>query len=381
MLVASVWTWFCSWAAAPLNILVLLTGVFLILLVLIQRGKGGGLAGAFGGVGGSSPFGSRAGDTFTRITIGVAAVWILLIMLQVKVVQSSGNYADLAPTTPAKTSSPPGRGPSASAVRPISVWTGCEVGVLLSMTGYGEARYQSDALTLAIELRALNNRYLKVSLRAAEPYNLLEPEFEKVIRRTVRRGTVQVHLRCERQLLAQDFRINVTALRSYIGQLRGAGRRAGPARAGRVVAGAGAGPARRGAGAGPPRRPSRRNGRCWSACWKRRWAGCRPCARKRAAAMAQELLQHRDQIAAHLERIRQRMPGVAGAYRDRLHERVRALLSELDVKIDRSDLIKEVSIFAERSDIAEEVVRLASHLDQFQEIMNEPESPAASWSS
>jgi uncharacterized protein (TIGR00255 family) len=34
-----------------------------------------------------------------------------------------------------------------------------------------------------------------------------------------------------------------------------------------------------------------------------------------------------------------------------------------------------VAIYAERSDIAEEVVRLASHLEQFQEIMNEPESP------
>jgi uncharacterized protein (TIGR00255 family) len=65
---------------------------------------------------------------------------------------------------------------------------------------------------------------------------------------------------------------------------------------------------------------------------------------------------------------------VAELYRDRLLERVRGLLSELDVQIDRSDLIKEVSIFAERSDVAEEVTRLASHLDQFREILNEPES-------
>jgi preprotein translocase subunit SecG len=72
-----------------LNLVVLLLGLFLILLVLIQRGKGGGLAGAFGGAGGSSAFGSRAGDTFTRITIGVAAVWILLLMFQVKVVQTT----------------------------------------------------------------------------------------------------------------------------------------------------------------------------------------------------------------------------------------------------------------------------------------------------
>ncbi|MDP6059564.1 MAG: preprotein translocase subunit SecG, partial [Pirellulaceae bacterium] len=46
-----------------------LTALFLILLVLIQRGRGGGLAGAFGGAGGQSAFGTKAGDMFTRITI------------------------------------------------------------------------------------------------------------------------------------------------------------------------------------------------------------------------------------------------------------------------------------------------------------------------
>ena len=91
-------------------------------------------------------------------------------------------------------------------------------------------------------------------------------------------------------------------------------------------------------------------------------------------AMAQELLQLRDAIAQQLAAVRELAPNVVVTYRDRLLERVRSLLTELDVKIDRSDLIKEVSIFADRSDIAEELVRLASHLDQFQEIMNEAES-------
>jgi preprotein translocase subunit SecG len=72
-----------SWVPTFLNIVLLLLGLFLILLVLIQRGKGGGLAGAFGGVGGSSAFGSRAGDVFTRVTIIVAGVWLVLLMLQV----------------------------------------------------------------------------------------------------------------------------------------------------------------------------------------------------------------------------------------------------------------------------------------------------------
>jgi len=58
-----------------------LTSLFLILLVLVQRGRGGGLAGALGGMGGQSAFGTKAGDLFTRITVGVAGFWIILCIL------------------------------------------------------------------------------------------------------------------------------------------------------------------------------------------------------------------------------------------------------------------------------------------------------------
>ena len=88
--------------AGILNLLVILTSLFLIGLVLIQRGKGGGLAGAFGGVGGSSPFGSKAGDTFTRITIVVAGIWILLIMTQVKVMNYAATQEEAAPFSTTK---------------------------------------------------------------------------------------------------------------------------------------------------------------------------------------------------------------------------------------------------------------------------------------
>ena len=69
---------FIIWTLA---VLLLLTSFFMILLVLIQRGRGGGLAGAFGGQGGQSAFGTRAGDVFTKITVVVAIVFILLASL------------------------------------------------------------------------------------------------------------------------------------------------------------------------------------------------------------------------------------------------------------------------------------------------------------
>ena len=58
--------------------LLMLVGLFMMLVVLIQRGRGGGLAGAFGGAGGSSAFGTKAGDVFTKITVVVAIIWFAL---------------------------------------------------------------------------------------------------------------------------------------------------------------------------------------------------------------------------------------------------------------------------------------------------------------
>ena len=81
-------------------VLLFLTAVLLILLVLIQRGKGGGLAGAFGGLGGQSAFGTKAGDTFTRITIGVAATWILLRILGVRLLATKEDRLQLGGEPP-----------------------------------------------------------------------------------------------------------------------------------------------------------------------------------------------------------------------------------------------------------------------------------------
>jgi len=84
-----------EWYLPILMVLLFLTALFLIVLILIQRGKGGGLAGAFGGLGGQSAFGTKAGDLFTRITIGVAAFWIVLCILTVRL---SGKGEDLTDT-------------------------------------------------------------------------------------------------------------------------------------------------------------------------------------------------------------------------------------------------------------------------------------------
>jgi preprotein translocase subunit SecG len=104
---------------ALLMIITFLVAVFLIILVLLQRGRGGGLAGALGGMGGQSAFGTKAGDLFTKITIGVAVVWILLCCVTIKLfkmredvdITAGTEFGAQAPATPGGTgggAQPPG---------------------------------------------------------------------------------------------------------------------------------------------------------------------------------------------------------------------------------------------------------------------------------
>lgn len=242
------------------------------------------------------------------------------------------------------------------------------------MTGYGEATHSSERLSVQVEVRAVNNRYLKITLRTVEPYNALEADIEKVIRRTVKRGTLQVHLRVQRPARAADYLINPVALESYLLQLRLlAGKLALPDAGLSLMAQVLTLP-----GVVPEPAVGAFNAEedwpLFEQAIEEAVGRMQQMRAEEGRAMGQQLLHLRDQIAGELEQIQGRMATVGEAYRERLYERVRSLLSELDVQIDRKDLIREVAIFAERADISEEMVRLASHLQQFGEVVDESES-------
>lgn len=59
----------------------LLVCFLLIVVVLLQKGRGGGLSGAFGGAGGHSAFGAKTGDFFTWLTVGLAGLFLLLAII------------------------------------------------------------------------------------------------------------------------------------------------------------------------------------------------------------------------------------------------------------------------------------------------------------
>ena len=64
-----------------LNILLVLTSVVLVVLILLHRGKGGGLSSMFGGAVSSSLSGSSVVEkNLNRLTVFTALVWTICIV-------------------------------------------------------------------------------------------------------------------------------------------------------------------------------------------------------------------------------------------------------------------------------------------------------------
>jgi len=240
------------------------------------------------------------------------------------------------------------------------------------MTGFGEARRQASGLTVAAEVRTVNSRYFKLSLRITDGYGGLEPEIESLLRERIKRGTVQAGVTVQRVARAEDYQINATALESYrqqLARLLAKWKLTEPMPLAALL--------------GLPGVVSEDSAaeHDVSVDWPPVQAALNAALdnlekmrRTEGQAMAADLEANCQSIAAELARIRDRAPLVGDEYRSRLEERLKRTLAEHGVTIDTPDLLREISLFSERSDISEEVVRLSSHVDQFLKAMQLPES-------
>jgi uncharacterized protein (TIGR00255 family) len=240
------------------------------------------------------------------------------------------------------------------------------------MTGFGEAHRQTDGLAVVVEVRTINNRYFKLTLKCGEGYGLLEPEIESVVRQQIRRGTVQVSLRIDRVRGSEDYQLNQAVLANYRRQLQELGDRWQTGESvplaqllllpGVVIEN--------------PTSPAEAEEE-WPLVRETLVAAMHNLAQMRTdegRAMATDLRANCQTVAAELKQIEERAPLVVDAYRGRLIDRLQSTLAEFAVTLNPADLIKDVGLFAERSDISEEIVRLRSHLEQFDSIMELPES-------
>lgn len=233
------------------------------------------------------------------------------------------------------------------------------------MTGYGEAASNATGVRAFLEVRSLNSRYFKTTIRLPEDLQGLEAEIESVLRKRLVRGTVTLNARYADDASAAAHRINTQALASYLEQIR----EASGGQSGAIDAGLLALPGV----LEPPADEEARIERARAALMVLLDKSLHKLIEMRTregADIKSDLESHLALIDARVARLTERAPKAVQEYETRLRARIDTLLSEANLRVEPADLIREIAVYAERSDVAEELARLKGHLAQFGDLIS-----------
>ncbi len=243
--------------------------------------------------------------------------------------------------------------------------------MLLSMTGYGEAEAIGTSLSVLAEVRAVNNRYLKINFRSNDRVGKDETWVEKIVRRHIKRGTIHVQLTLVTEDQRNAFQINTATLNAYREALQDFHRQHpmdGHLTLGSLLNLPGV------VEEATPEVNRDELGPLAEQALETAMRNLNDMRSVEGQTMGNDMLENINTIKSQLTQIEQRIPQVISAYTVRLRDRVTKILESFGTSIDAGDVAREVALFAERSDISEETVRLHSHLQQFCETMDATDS-------
>ena len=71
--------------------------------------------------------------------------------------------------------------------------------MIRSMTGFGKSSYSDEILSIDMEIKSVNSRYLDLSIKMPNQFNFLEDKLRKKIKETVQRGRVDLFIRSNKK--------------------------------------------------------------------------------------------------------------------------------------------------------------------------------------
>ncbi len=239
--------------------------------------------------------------------------------------------------------------------------------MLASMTGFAQSSITKDQTYFYLEIRSLNGKYFKSTLKLPEFFSCFEPQIEQMLRESIIRGTVTYSLRIRDNGKIFAYQVNTEAVKGYLQALHMI-LTEHPYENTKIdlssilqMPGV----------CQPPIAESEIIESQWQTIeqltkdaleklWQMR--------NKEGQTIKRDLDIHCKKIMQAHERIKSRADGVIKDYAERLNHRVKKLLSKAQIELDSTELAREVAIFAERADINEELSRLECHVKQFCEI-------------
>ena len=243
--------------------------------------------------------------------------------------------------------------------------------MIKSMTGYGGAKGSAEGLSVSIELKSVNNRYLDVSVKLPRTMLFAEEPIKAAAGRHISRGKVDVFVTVD-QSASDDMevRVNEPLLKGYIEALSSAAEKFGLQNDMTVMSLCRL----------PDVLSTDRREIDSSALMTGITEILERALTEYDAMRLREGEKLRDDVLARLETIsrltgvvEENAPKTVAEYRARLEQKLQEVLATAN--IDESRVLTEAAIFADKIAVDEETVRLRSHISQLRGLTN-GESPA-----
>lgn len=244
--------------------------------------------------------------------------------------------------------------------------------MLQSMTGFGDARIQEGSLNVAVEIRSVNNRYFKLTLKSPEAFARFEADIESLLRKTINRGTVQVSISIQQLKEEARFQFDETAFSSYWNQYQELSSNLGAENTTPDPTTFFSLP-----GVVREKVQEPNNDEQWptiKAALKEAVEKLNGFRAREGEAIQADLQENCQVVAQELKTVTERAPLVVEEYREKMLSRINEFLTERGAVLEPSDIIREVGIFTDRCDISEEIQRLSTHIEQFETFLNQSES-------
>ena len=242
--------------------------------------------------------------------------------------------------------------------------------MIKSMTAYADIEKTEKELTVSVEIRTYNSRYLDIVLRIPKEYACIEDRIKKQVSSGLSRGRIEIKLQIKYDsdnTYAFDIdTARAKALYESLMLLKDTLQISGDIpldlviNSGQII---------------KPSETKRDVEADWdmiNMCMTQAISDIDAMRTKEGDFIAKDLTDRIHTIKTCIDQIEAESSDLVLQYQNKLKERL-SLLTEGLVGLDQTRLAQEAAVLADKSDISEEIVRTRSHIEQFYEMMNDKE--------
>ena len=239
-----------------------------------------------------------------------------------------------------------------------------------SMTGFGRAQEITDGVSIQVELRSVNHRYLEINTRVPRPYSFLEEKIKSYLKSRLARGKVDCSVSLEfLEDQGSEVVVNRPLAEAYLKTLRNMEDEY------HLTEGTGGITALDLAGF-PDVLQVNKVETDEEALWNSvkqvletatdRFIEMRETEGKK---MEEDIQEKAETILDSVKIIEKRSPELVEEYNERLKKRIKDLAG--DAACDEQRILAEAAVYADKVAVDEETVRLKSHLNQLKDMFDE----------